>query len=69
MRLRYVPREVFQGDLLVRGDEWKGNTIYGIEGKKFLPLNSRYNIETGIVNVTALECEDGSPFLTEKEIW
>ncbi|MEI2271834.1 hypothetical protein OHD16_06735 [Sphingobacterium sp. ML3W] len=66
MRLRYVPREVFQGDLLVRGDEWKVNTIYGIEGKKFLPLNSRYNIETGIVNVTALECEDGSPFLTEK---
>ncbi|MDR2274345.1 MAG: hypothetical protein LBF27_25785 [Sphingobacterium sp.] len=65
MRLRYVPREVFQGDLHLGNQDWSVNTIYEIEGKKFLPLNSRYNIETCTVNLTALECEDGNPILTE----
>jgi len=66
MRTRYTPRELFQGDFNVVQNGWKFNNIYAIEGKKFMPLNSRYNIESCTVNVTALECEDGNPELSEK---
>ena len=47
-------------------EPWKFNSIYNIEGKKFLPLNSRYNVEECTVSVTAMEAEDGNPLLLEK---
>lgn len=45
---------------------WRFNNIYNIEGKNFLPLNSRYNIETCTVNVMLFEAKDGDPALIEK---
>ncbi|GEM_PF-2993375 len=65
MRLRYVPREVFEGDVYVAGNDWNFESMYEIEEKKFIPLNTRYNIETCTVTVVAMECEDGDPILIE----
>lgn len=35
-------------------------------GKNYLPLNSRYNVETGFVNITCMEITDETINLTEK---
>lgn len=66
MRIRHKAREVFSGDIYVRGKDWRFNTVYNIDGKKFLPLSSRYNVETCTVNIVAMEVSDDNPTLTEK---
>jgi len=67
MRLKHLARELFQGDIMVSDENgWKFNKTYNIEGKKFIPLNSRYNVETCIATVNSMECEDGDPVLSEK---
>lgn len=61
MRFRNKASRIFEGDIYTDGDEWMFHHIYsfnGLDGSKFLPLASSYNIETGVVSLTAIEGRD-----------
>lgn len=58
MRWRYKPSRIFNGTINTRGAEWSFLEIYafsGMEGRKFLPLNAKYNTELCEVNLIAME--------------
>lgn len=66
MRYHHLPREIFEGDIYTNGRDWQANHIYLFDGKKYLPLVSRYNIETGVVTLTAIEgSDDANEFVEE----
>jgi hypothetical protein len=66
MRYHHLPREIFEGDIYTNGRDWQVNHIYLFDGKKYLPLVSRYNIETGVVTLTAIEgSDDANEFVEE----
>lgn len=66
MRYHHLPREIFEGDIYTNGRDWQANHIYLFGSKKYLPLASRYNIETGVVTLTAIECGDGDNDFVEE---
>lgn len=66
MRFRYESSEVFSGSLHTSGHDWMFHHIYELNGKKFLPLSTKYNIEQCQIDVTAIECRDGDPVLVEQ---
>lgn len=58
MRWRYKSSKIFNGTINTRTKDWSFLEIYafsGMEGRKFLPLNAKYNTETCEVNLVAME--------------
>lgn len=66
MRFRHESSEVFSGSLHTNGHDWMFHHIYELNGKKLLPLSTKYNIEQCQIDVTAIECRDGDPVLVEQ---
>lgn len=68
MRFRYKSSQVLNTDMYVAGSNWMFDEIYGVDallGKKFLPLNAKYYIEKGIVNMIAIESRNDNITLRE----
>lgn len=58
MRWRYKSSKIFNGTINTRTKDWSFLEIYafsGMEGRKFLPLNAKYNTELCEVNLVAME--------------
>lgn len=69
MRYRYKSCRVYNGSMSVQNGDWSFDEIYTIDTlgqSKFLPLNSNYNIEKGIVSIVAMELRNDNVTLTEK---
>lgn len=69
MRYRYKPSMIFNGSIYTNGRNWKFNHSYLIQtlsGTTFMPLQSKYNIETGIVDLVVMEGRDDDIVLEEK---
>lgn len=67
MRTRYLPSIVFEGSIY--GQDYSYFEIYEIakfNGKKFLPLKSESNIETGVTKITLVEIRNDNIGLTVK---
>lgn len=68
MRFRYKASQVLNTDMYVAGANWSFDEIYAVDallGKKFLPLNAKYNIEKGIVSMVAMEARNDNITLRE----
>lgn len=68
MRFRYKPSQIINTDMYVAGQNWSFDEIYGVDtllGKKFLPLNAKYYVEKGIVNMIAMEARNDNITLRE----
>lgn len=68
MRFRYKSSQVVNTDMYVIGSDWSFDEIYSVDtllGKKFLPLNAKYYVEKGIVNMIAMEARNDNITLRE----
>ena len=68
MRYRYKSSQIYNGDINVRDTDWTFDEIYtidGLLGKKFLPLNAKYNTEKAQVSIVAIECRNDKIKLRE----
>lgn len=61
MRFRYKSSQILNSDIYVANGKWVFDEIYSVDtllGKKFLPLNAKYNIEKCQVNIIAMEARN-----------
>jgi hypothetical protein len=68
MRFRYKSSQVLNTDVYVAGRDWSFDEIYSVDtllGKKFLPLNAKYNVEKGTVSIVAMEARNDNITLRE----
>lgn len=68
MRWRYKPSKIFNGTINTRTKDWSFLDIYalyGLEGRKFLPLRADYNTEKcEVANLSAMEGRDDGEITT-----
>jgi len=68
MRFRYKSSQIINTDMYVAYGRWVFDEIYTVDtliGKNFLPLNAKYYIEKGIVNIIAIEGRNDNITLRE----
>ncbi|WP_262250085.1 hypothetical protein [Parapedobacter soli] len=68
MRFRYKPSQIFNGSIYTNNRDWKFHHMYLIQGlgnSLFMPISSKYNIETGVIDVVLIESRDDDAPLDE----
>ncbi|SFC07404.1 hypothetical protein SAMN05421747_10414 [Parapedobacter composti] len=69
MRFRYKPSQIFNGTIYTNGRDWKFHHMYMISAlgnNLFLPMQSKYNIETCQVTLAVIEARDDENTFDEK---
>ncbi len=68
MRFRYKSSQIVNTDIYVANGNWSFDEIYSVDtllGKKFLPLNAKYQIEKAQVSIVAMEARNDNVTLRE----
>lgn len=69
MRFRYKPSQIFNGTVYTNGRDWNFHHMYlisAISNNLFLPMQSKYNIETCQVTLAVIEARDDNETFEEK---